>query len=456
MGRFRDPQDPLFQALNSSIAFDYRLAPYDLEQSLAHARMLTRSGIIGDEDLEQIERGLEAVRAEIESDSFVVLDDDEDIHMAIERRLTEIIGPAGGKLHTARSRNDQVATDVAMVVRAHSLEARELLQRLMGTLVELAEAHMDWRMPGYTHMQRAQPVYLSHHLLAYFWKFRRDLQRFNFCMTATDDLPLGAGALAGVNFDTSRMFVAQELGFGGISENSLDAVSNRDFVLDYLSAAATCATHLSQLGGEIVLWSTQEFGFCEVADAFSSGSSLMPQKKNPDAAELLRAKAPRLAGHLVTLHGVLHGLPLTYNKDLQEDKEPLFDAIDTVELCLRVAAEMLQSIEFNRERMAEAASDEFIAATDVADLLVRRGVPFREAHGIVGGVVRAAVERGKKLSELTQEELTELAPELDGQFYELLDEGSWLESKVSDGGTAMARVRDQAAQARQVLREARR
>jgi argininosuccinate lyase len=456
MGRFRDPQDPLFQALNSSIAFDYRLAPYDLEQSLAHARMLARSGIIGDEDLGQIERGLEAVREEIESDSFVVQEVDEDIHMAIERRLTEIIGPAGGKLHTARSRNDQVATDVAMVVRAHSLEARELLHRLMGTLVELAEGHMDWRMPGYTHLQRAQPVYLSHHLLAYFWKFRRDLQRFNFCMTATDDLPLGAGALAGVNFDTSRMFVAQELGFGGISENSLDAVSNRDFVLDYLSAAATCATHLSQLGGEIVLWSTDEFGFCEVADGFSSGSSLMPQKKNPDAAELLRAKAPRLAGHLVTLHGVLHGLPLTYNKDLQEDKEPLFDAIDTLELSLRVAAEMLQSIEFNRERMAAAASDEFIAATDVADLLVRRGVPFREAHGIVGGVVRAAVERGKKLSELTEEELTELAPQLDGQFYELLDEGSWLESKVSDGGTATARVRDQLAQARQVLREARR
>ena len=245
----------------------------------------------------------------------------------------------------------------------------------MATLVELAERHMDWRLPGYTHLQRAQPVYLSHHLLAYFWKFRRDLQRFNFCMTATDDLPLGAGALAGVNFDTSRMFVAQELGFGGIAENSLDAVSNRDFVLDYLSAAATCATHLSQLGGEIVLWSTQEFGFCEVSDAFSSGSSLMPQKKNPDAAELLRAKAPRVAGHLVTLHGVLHGLPLTYNKDLQEDKEPLFDAIDTLELCLRVAAEMLESIEFNRERMAAAASDEFIAATDVADLLVRRGVP---------------------------------------------------------------------------------
>jgi argininosuccinate lyase len=452
MGRFQDPQDPLFQALNSSIAFDYRLAPYDLEQSLAHARMLARSNIIGEDDLEQIERGLAAVREEIDGNRFVVTDDDEDIHMAIERRLTEIIGPVGGKLHTARSRNDQVATDVAMLVRAHSLDARELLQRLMATLVELAERHLDWRMPGYTHLQRAQPVYLSHHLLAYFWKFRRDLQRFNFCMTSTDDLPLGAGALAGVNFDTSRMFVAQELGFGGISENSLDAVSNRDFVLDYLAAAATCATHLSQLGAEIVLWSTQEFGFCEVADAFSSGSSLMPQKKNPDAAELLRAKAPRVTGHLVALHGVLHGLPLTYNKDLQEDKEPLFDAIDTVELCLRVAAEMMKSIEFNRERMAEAASDEFIAATDVADLLVRRGVPFREAHGIVGGVVRAAVERGKRLSELTEEELSELAPQLDGQFYELLDEGSWLESKVSDGGTAMSRVRDQLAQARQVLR----
>jgi argininosuccinate lyase len=455
MGRFQDPQHPLFQALNSSISFDHRLAPYDIEQSLAHARMLARSGIIGAEDLEQIERGLAAVRQEIDEDRFVVADGDEDIHMAIERRLTEIVGPAGGKLHTARSRNDQVATDVAMLVRAHSLEARSLLHGLMGTLVELAERHLDWPLPGYTHLQRAQPVYLSHHLLAWFWKFRRDLQRFNFCMTATDDLPLGAGALAGANFDTSRMFVAQELGFGGIAENSLDAVSNRDFVLDYLSAAATCAGHLSQLGGEIVLWSTAEFGFCRVADAFASGSSLMPQKKNPDAAELLRAKAPRIVGRLAGLHGVLHGLPLTYNKDLQEDKEPLFDAIDTIELCLRVAREMLAGIEFDRERMAAAASDELIAATDVADLLVREGVPFREAHGIVGGVVRAALERGKALSELTDEELRELAPALPPDaFRELLQPSSWLESKVSEGGTSLARVKDQLAQARHVLAEA--
>jgi argininosuccinate lyase len=455
MGRLGDRQDPLFRALNASIAFDYRLAPYDLEQSVAHVRMLARSGIIGEDEREQLERGLEEVRREVENDRFEVHSDDEDVHMAIERRLTEIVGPVGGKLHTARSRNDQVATDVAMLVRAHSLTAKELLLDLMGTLVEVSERHLDWPLPGYTHLQRAQPIYLSHHLLAYFWKFRRDLQRFNFCMTATDDLPLGAGALAGVNFSTARMFVAQELGFGGIAENSLDAVSNRDFVLDYLSAAATCATHLSQLGAELVLWSSDEFGFCEVPDAFASGSSLMPQKKNPDAAELLRAKAPRVLGGLVTVQGMLHGLPLTYNKDLQEDKEPLFDAIDTLELCLRVAAAMLDGISFDRDRMTAAAADDLLAATDVADLLVRRGVPFREAHGIVGGVVRAALEQGKWLSELTEEELRDLAPQLDGEYYELLREGAPLESKVSEGGTALPRVRDQLAQARHVLEEAR-
>ena len=456
MSRFSAENDPLFQELNSSIGFDFRLAPYDLEQSLAHARMLARSGIIAADDLAAIERGLEQVRSEVEDDRFEVHADDEDVHMAIERRLTEIVGDAGARLHTARSRNDQVATDVAMLVRAHSLQARDLVAKLMETVVELAERHLDWPLPGYTHLQRAQPVYLSHHLLAYFWKFRRDLQRFNFCMTATDDLPLGVGALAGVNFDTSRMFVAQELGFSGIAENSLDAVSNRDFVLDYLSAAATCATHLSQLGGEIVIWSSQEFGFCEVSDRFASGSSLMPQKKNPDAAELLRAKAPRVVGRLTTLHGVLHGLPLTYNKDLQEDKEQLFDAIDTLELCLRVAAEMLAGISFDRERLGLAATDELLAATDVADLLVKRGMPFRTAHGIVAGLVRVATERGKALSELTEAELAELglpagADSSYAEFYALLRDGAWLESKVSEGGTSLARVRDQLAQARHIL-----
>src|SRR4051812_3222082 len=452
MSRFSEPQDPLFQALNSSISFDYRLAPYDLEQSIAHARMLARCNIISVDDLAEIETGLEQVREEIDTDAFEVRQDDEDIHMAIERRLIEIAGPVGGKLHTARSRNDQVATDMALLVRAHTLTAREEIVDLMRVLADVAEQHIDWPMPGYTHLQRAQPVYLSHHLLAYFWKLERDLERFGFVMSATDELPLGAGALAGVNFEIDRDFVAKELGFTRVSRNSIDAVSSRDSVLDYLAAAATCATHLSQLGAEIVLWTSEEFGFAEVSDAFASGSSIMPQKKNPDAAELLRAKAPRVAGHLVALHGVFHGLPLTYNKDLQEDKEHLFDTIDTLELTLAAATGMVGGIEFRRERLAEAAADDFLAATDVADLLVRRGVPFREAHGIVAGLVRHAVENGRHLADLTGEELGELAPQLDpAEFAGLVAEGAWLESKVSEGGTSLARVRGQLEQARAAI-----
>jgi argininosuccinate lyase len=454
MTRFASPQDPLFQRLNSSVSFDYRLAPYDLELSGAHARMLASREIISTADLAEIERGLAAIRAEIDDDSFRVEPGDEDIHMAIERRLIELIGPVGGRLHTARSRNDQVATDVALFVRAHTLVAKELLVELMRVLVERAEQHLDWRMPAYTHLQRAQPVYLSHHLLAYFWKFKRDLERFEFVMTATDALPLGSGALAGVNFLTDRVAVARELGFGRVSENSMDAVSNRDFVLDYLNAGATCSTHLSQLGAEIVLWSSQEFGFCEPADAFASGSSIMPQKKNPDAAELLRAKAPRMVGHVVHLQGVLHGLPLTYNKDLQEDKEPLFDAVDTLELTLSVAREMVRTLSFDRERLAAAASDEFLGATDLADLLVRRGVPFRESHGMVAGLVRRALERGGSLSDLTDGDVAELAPALDGGLDEVLTDGAWLESKVSEGGTSLERVREQIGRAWAVLREA--
>jgi argininosuccinate lyase len=346
-----------------------------------------------------------------------------------------------------------VATDVALFVRAHTLQAKELVGALLEVLVERAEEHLDWRMPAYTHLQRAQPVYLSHHLLAYFWKFRRDLERFDFCMTATEAMPLGAGALAGVNFLTDRVAVARELGFGRVAENSMDAVSNRDFVLDYLSAAATCSTHLSQLGAEIVLWSSQEFGFCEPADAFASGSSIMPQKKNPDAAELLRAKAPRVVAHLVHLQGVLHGLPLTYNKDLQEDKEPLFDAVDTLELTLSVAREMVRTLSFDRPALEAAASDEFLGATDLADLLVRRGVPFRESHGMVAGLVRRALERGGTLSDLSEEDVAELAPALDGGLRDVLADG-WLESKVSEGGTSLERVREQLGRARTVLREA--
>src|SRR3954464_1414896 len=416
--------------------------------------MLASRDIGNGEDLAEIDRGLTAIRQEIDSDSFEVQPDDEDIHMAIERRLIELIGPVGGKLHTARSRNDQVATDVALFVRAHSLNAKQLLCELMDVLVQRAEEHLDWRLPGYTHLQRAQPVYLSHHLLAWFWKFRRDVQRFDFCMRSSDSMPLGAGALAGVNFLTDRVAVARELGFGSVAPNSIDAVSNRDFVLDYLNAAAICATHLSQLGAEIVLWSSEEFGFCQPSDAFASGSSIMPQKKNPDGAELLRAKAPRVAAHLMALHGVLHGLPLTYNKDLQEDKEGLFDAVDTLELELQVAREMMRGLRFHRERMAAAAGDEFLAATDLADLLVRRGVPFRESHGIVASLVRTAVDQGKRLSELTDAEVHDAAPMVDGGLREVLSDGAWLESKVSEGGTSLERVREQLGRARAALREA--
>jgi len=454
MGRFDTPQDPLFQRINASISFDRRLWPQDIRGSLAHARGLRRAGVLTDEELAELERGLEAVAGELERGEFPFREDDEDIHMAVERRLTEIIGPLGGKLHTARSRNDQVATDVALFVREAAERALGLVRELMGTLLDLAERHADWPLPGYTHLQRAQPVYLGHHLLAYFWMLRRDARRLAAaCDAAAAEMPLGSGALAGLNWELDREGTAAELGFAAPSPNSLDAVSNRDAVLDYLSAAAICATHLSRLGSELVLWSSQEFGFCEPADDFSSGSSIMPQKKNPDAAELLRAKAPRVVASLNTLLGVLHALPLAYSKDLQEDKEALFDAVDTLETCLAAANRMLEGITFNRERLAAAAADEFPAATDVADLLVRKGMPFREAHGVVGSLVRKALASGRRLSELSPDEIRAESELLDDEYYEVLRAGEWLESKRSPGGTSSARVREQLEAARAVLAE---
>ncbi len=436
----------MFARLNSSVGFDRRLWPQDIAQSRAHARMLAARGLISDEDRDALFAGLDAVARELEGGTFPFQDGDEDIHMAIERRLTEVAGPVGGRLHTARSRNDQVVTDLAMYTRERAAVARASVQELMAVLLARAQEHADWPLPGYTHLQRAQPVYLGHHLLAYFWMLARDRSRFEFAEREAGRLPLGAGALAGVNFDTDRQMVAAELGFSGVVPNSIDAVSGRDFALDYLSAAATCATHLSRLGAELVLWSSAEFGFCELPDAWSSGSSIMPQKKNPDAAELLRGKAPRVVGHLAALHGVIHALPLTYNKDLQEDKEHIFDTADTIELALEAATGMIAGVRFNRERMREAASDELIAATDVADLLVRLGMPFREAHGVVAGLVRAAVESGTALSQLDSAVVAALSPllaEHEQELREILRESSWLESKVSQGGTAGARVREQ-------------
>jgi len=451
MSRFAEPQDPLFQALNRSLDVDRRLWPYDIAQSRAHASMLAARQIISDEDRDALLLALEEVEIELAEGRFPFLESDEDIHMAIERRVTEVAGPVGGKLHTARSRNDQVATDLALYVRDHALQLAERVEKLAQTLIDVADAHIDWALPGYTHLQRAQPIYLSHHLLAYVWMLVRDRERLRFAARQADVLPLGAGALAGVNFSTDRGMVARELGFAGVVPNSVDAVSNRDFALDLLQACAVVSTHLSRLGAELVLWSSEEFGFMTLSDAWSSGSSIMPQKKNPDCAELLRGKAPRVVGHLAALHGVLHALPLTYNKDLQEDKEHVFDAVDTVAVSLDAAIGMLATATFKRERMADAASDDLIAATDVADLLVRRGMPFREAHGVVATLVKTVVDGDRTLASLTIEELQAISPMLDDEFYAVIGQQSWLESKQSFGGTALPRVREQLEQARTVL-----
>jgi argininosuccinate lyase len=454
VSRFSEPQHPDFQRLNTSIGFDRRLWPQDVASSRAHAKMLAERGVITAEDRDALLGGLDAVAGELSEDRFPFHEGDEDIHMAIERRLTEIVGAVGGRLHTARSRNDQVVTDMAMYTRERAAGAQSAIAGLMGALLARAEEHADWPMPGYTHLQRAQPVYLGHHLLAYFWMLQRDRARFAFAERQAGVLPLGAGALAGVNFDTDRRLLARELGFQSVAPNSIDAVSGRDFILDYLNAAATCSTHLSRLGAELVLWSSSEFGFCELPDSWSSGSSIMPQKKNPDAAELLRAKAPRVVGHLAAFHGVMHALVLTYNKDLQEDKEHLFDAVDTLELTLAAATGMIAGVSFQRERLRDAASDELIAATDIADLLVRLGVPFREAHGVVAGLVRTALDTGRPLSELTEEELAAHSETLAahaGEFRQVLAQSSWLESKVSEGGTSLARVQEQLTLARAVL-----
>jgi argininosuccinate lyase len=451
MPRFELDPDATFWQLNASLSFDRRLAPYDVRGSRAHARALLGAGVLTAEELERMLAGLDEVARELEDGGFPFEEADEDIHMAVERRLTEIVGPLGGKLHTGRSRNDQVATDLALYVRDRAEVAGDLLAGSLEVLLGLAEEHRDWRLPGYTHLQRAQPVSLGHHLLAWFWMLRRDADRFGAAGRAASVMPLGSGALAGLNWDLDREAVAAELGFEAVAENSIDGVSNRDFALDYIYAASTCAAHLSRIGAEIVLWSTTEFGFCRPPEEFSSGSSIMPQKMNPDAAELLRGKAPRVSSSLATLTGVLHGLPLAYSKDLQEDKEPLFDAADTIELELRALAGMLPGIRFDRERMAAAAADEMAAATDIADLLVRRGMPFREAHGVVGGLVRHALERDIALSEIDRDELARHSELLDDEYYEVLGEGSWLDSKLSRGGTSAAAIERQLEIARESL-----
>jgi argininosuccinate lyase len=445
-GRFAGERDPAFVALNSSLALDWRLWREDIEGSIAHARGLARAGVLTEVERNAIEDGLAAVGREIESGAFVPRDEDEDVHMAVERRLTEIVGEAGAKLHTGRSRNDQVVTDVRLHLRRVVERQVEALRALQGVLVGRAGEHVDTLLPAYTHLQRAQVTSLAQHLLAYFWMLERDVERFGRARAACLELPLGAGAAVGVNYPIDRAAVAAELGFERVTDNSLEAVSGRDFALDYLSAAAQLGVHLSRLGAEIVLWASSEFGFARPPDAFSGGSSIMPQKRNPDAAELMRAAAPRLAADLGGLLGVLHGLPLAYNTDLREDKRYLFDAVDCLDALLPVARGLLEQLEFDTPRMA-AACDSFLQATDVADHLVVRGVPFREAHRLTGTLVRECLKRAVGLDEVSLEDLRRLSPEFDDDVADALDARSSLAHKALAGGSAPERVREQLAHA---------
>jgi argininosuccinate lyase len=449
-GRFAGGPAEAFDRLNSALEVDRRLWPFDIAGSRAHAAMLVAQGIIPAADGEAIARGLDQVEAELAGDRFVFQPSDEDIHTAVERRLTELVGDAGRRLHTARSRNDQVITDTLLYLRERAVAQRQQLRELAQALIVQAERHLDTLLPGYTHSQRAQPVRLAHHLLAYVWMLGRDLVRLDHAIAAARAAcPLGSGALAGVGFPVDRARVATELGFDAASANSLDAVGSRDALIDYLHFAAQLGVHLSRLGAEIVAWAGDEMGFVALDDAFTSGSSMLPQKKNPDAAELARAKAPRLAADLAGLLGTMAGLPLAYNKDLQEDKTYLFDAVDTVDLLLPAMAGMIAGASFRVDRMAQAAADGFLAATDLADHLVREGAPFRTAHERVGNLVRICIDRGIGLAEAGPHELAQagLSPR---DVPDLTAEGS-VEAKASPGGTARQPVLDQLAAAKAMV-----
>jgi argininosuccinate lyase len=446
-GRFGAGPDEAFDRINSSLAVDRRMWPQDVAASRAHARMLGARGIIPAAAAAAIDDGLERIAGELREGTFAFAPGDEDIHTAVERRLTELIGDAGRRLHTARSRNDQVITDTLLHLRAAAVGQAEGLRALGEALLVQAAAHLDTILPGYTHGQRAQPVRLAHHLLAYVWMLDRDRTRLGHAIEATLTSPLGSGALSGVGFPIDRAMTAEELGFtAGPSPNSLDAVGSRDALADYLHFAAQLGVHLSRLGAEIVLWAGEEAGFVELDDAVSSGSSKLPQKKNPDAAELARGKAPRLVADLSGLLGVMSGLPLAYNKDMQEDKEYLFDAIDTVDLLLPAMTAMVAGARFRADRMAAAASGGFLAATDLADHLVTLGWPFRRAHEAVGRLVRACLDRGVGLEDATPEDVA--AAGLDGVAMPALTAEASVEAKRAAGGTARAAVADQLAVAR--------
>jgi len=436
-----------------SIHYDRRLYRHDITGSIAHARMLSKQGIISEEDAGLIIKGLGNVRQEIQEDKFPWDAALEDLHMNIESRLHTLIGPAAGRLHTGRSRNDQVSLDMRLYTKEVLKETIQGLRATQRSLVDLAHRHQKVIMPGYTHLQRAQPVLFAHHMLAYFQMFQRDIDRFRDCYRRTDVLPLGSGALAGVTYPSDREFLAQELGFHEISANSMDAVSDRDFLLDYLSAAAICMMHLSRISEEIVLWSSREFQFIRLSEDFTTGSSIMPQKRNPDFAELSRGKTGRVYGDLVGLLTVMKGLPLTYNRDLQEDKEGFFDAVDTLLATLHVYPDMLKGLTLDEDRVASLAGESFMLATDLADYLVAKGMPFREAYGVVKELCRHCETQGRDLQDLTLDEYHRFSASFDQDVYSITAESS-AAARDNPGGTAPNRVADELVRAKELLESA--
>ncbi len=439
-GRFSEPTDSGVEELTSSLHFDKRLYRYDIAGSIAHCRMLAARGIISSEDAEKIQSGLQDILHCIERGEFSFTSDLEDIHMAIENALIDRIGETGGRLHTARSRNDQISLDVRLYLRDETDTILTLLAGFQSALFDLAKREIDTILPGYTHLQKAQPVSLAHYLLAYWEMLDRDVDRLKECRKRVNIMPLGSAALAGTGFPIDRGYVAEILGFPSLSKNSMDAVSDRDFVAEFIFDASLVMMHMSRFCEDLVLWSGGEFGFVVMPDAFTTGSSIMPQKKNPDVAELIRGKTGRVYGDLIAILTVMKGLPMTYDRDLQEDKEPLFDTVDTIKACLSVLADMTARLKFNREKMLKRAAEDFSTATDVADYLVMKGVPFREAHGIVGRIVGYCIEKQKEMQSLDMEEIRMFWKDADADIYTCMSVEGSIGARTIPGGTAKAAV----------------
>lgn len=452
-GRFAENTDAAVEAFTSSIDIDKRLYRHDIDGSIAHCRMLAKCEIITEDEAESLIRRLEQIRSEIKAGDFAFSDRLEDIHMHIEQRLYEIAGPTARKLHTGRSRNDQVATDIRLWLRDQTRHVLGGLHHFRKALVDMAEKHIDVIMPGYTHLQRAQPVLFSHYLMAYYEMFTRDGQRFEDVLKRINILPLGSAALAGTTYPIDREYVADLLGFTGVSGNSIDAVSDRDFIIEFLGAASICMMHFSRLSEELVLWSSSEFGYVVIPDAFSTGSSIMPQKKNPDVPELVRGKTGRVFGSLMAVLTTMKSLPMAYNRDMQEDKAPLFDAVDTLRACVDIYARMVPALEINAPAMNDAVFKGYLNATDLADYLAAKGMPFREAHGVAGATVRHAIKTNRELCELDIEEFRSFSDLIGNDIFDLLTPRAMIERRDCFGGTSTGNVREAMRRAHEQLAE---